>query len=154
MRMKGWILARLLHSAARRRLSRPIRRSAAEAAHESVDRRIPIADNRAMRWRRLLGAAPLLALVLGCHTLHFQLADPALQADEPIRDRKSYLLFGLVSLDRRVDVSRYCPYGVAAIREQTSFVDGLITFPLLGLWSLRSSWYYCLQPGEVQWHDG
>ena len=60
-----------------------------------------------------------------------------------VHERKSYFLWGLVPT-QEIDVSERCPAGVAAIREQTSFTDGLMTFVFVGIWQLRSTWYYCL----------
>ena len=63
-----------------------------------------------------------------------------------VYDRKSFFLWSLVP-SREVDVSHYCPAGVAAIREETRFTDGLLAFITLGIWQPRSSWYYCLGGG-------
>ena len=40
-----------------------------------------------------------------------------------------------------VDVRAICPAGVAAIKEQTTFVDGLLTIITLNIYSPRSSYY-------------
>ena len=78
----------------------------------------------------------------GCHTMHFEVSsDPH---ERVVYDRKSFFLWGLVPT-REVDVSAHCPGGVAAIREETRFSDGLLEFVTLGIWQPRSSWYYCLR---------
>jgi len=88
-----------------------------------------------------LALALLRILSSGCHTMRFEVAD------EPhgrvVYDRKSFFLWGLAPT-REVDVSAYCPAGVAAIREETRFSDGFFGFVTLGIWQPRSSWYYCL----------
>jgi hypothetical protein len=70
-------------------------------------------------------------------------------SDEPhaevVYDRKSFFLWGLVPT-KKVDVSRFCPGGVAVIREETRFSDGFFQAITLGIYEPRSSWYYCLEP--------
>ena len=83
-----------------------------------------------------------LCALPGCHTVRFDLSP-----QNPSRveyERKSFFFWGLVPANKQVDVRKHCPAGVAAIGEQTSFTDGLITLLFLGIWELRSSWYYCL----------
>ena len=86
----------------------------------------------------------VLSVIAGCHTIRFDLSDQ--HESRVVHERKSFFFWGLVPGDRVVDVRQRCPDGAAAIREQTSFTDGLFTFLFLGIWDLRSSWYYCL-PG-------
>ena len=61
-----------------------------------------------------------------------------------VNETNSYFFWGLVPTVR-VDVLEKCPYGAVAI------VDGApgrrIWFPTFGLWSQRSTTYYCRQPG-------
>jgi hypothetical protein len=87
----------------------------------------------------------LLAVVCAglsaCHTMHFEITDEP-HAEE-VYDRKHYFLGGLVPTVE-VDVRDHCPHGIAAVREEQTFVDGLLELPTLGIWSPRSSWYYCL----------
>ena len=84
----------------------------------------------------------VLVILSGCHTIRFDLSNQ--QGTTVVHERKSFFLWGLVPGNRMVDVRTKCPGGAAAIREQTSFTDGLFTFLFLGIWELRSSWYYCL----------
>jgi hypothetical protein len=60
-----------------------------------------------------------------------------------VYDRKAFFVWGLAPT-KEVDVATHCPYGVAAIREETTFVDGLLGLVTLGIYQPRSSWYYCL----------
>lgn len=76
----------------------------------------------------------------GCHTMRFQVSDTP--HDKVVYDRKAYFLWGLAPT-KKVDVLTHCPAGVTAIREQTTFVDGLCSLFTLGLYEPRSSWYYC-----------
>lgn len=78
---------------------------------------------------------------LGCHTMRFEVSSEP--PTHEMHHRKSFFLWGLTPT-REVDVSEYCPYGVAAIREQTSFSDGFFGVITLGIWQPRSSWYACL----------
>lgn len=83
-------------------------------------------------------------VTIGCHTMRFEVSRGP--QGEVVYDRKSFFLWGLVPT-KEVDVSRYCPAGVTAIREETRFSDGLLSAITLGIWEPRSSWYYCLEPG-------
>jgi hypothetical protein len=90
----------------------------------------------------------IIGLLSGCHTIRFDLSIQ--RETKVVHERKSFFLWGLVPSNREVDVRTRCPAGAAAIREQTSFTDGLFTVLFLGIWELRSSWYYCLPPnGEA-----
>ena len=51
-------------------------------------------------------------------------------------------VFGLAPTVK-VDVRRHCPHGVVAVREEITFLDGLFANLTLGIWTPRSSWYYC-----------
>lgn len=104
--------------------------------------------------RALLAVAAALALSLAssaCHTMRFELTDaePAdgTDAGEPpasasVYHRRSFFAWGLAPT-MEVDVAKYCPHGALAIREQTTFVDGLCAAVTLGIWEPRSSWYTC-----------
>lgn len=67
-----------------------------------------------------------------------------------VHHRNSFFFWGLAPTVV-VDVSLYCPAGVAAIREETTVVDYLLlTVPTLGIYQPRSAWYYCLAaPAET-----
>jgi hypothetical protein len=79
-----------------------------------------------------------------CHTFHFQVSrepyDP-----KPIIDRKTFWVFAWFPTFE-VDVRAICPAGVAAIEEQTTFTDGLLTILTLNIYSPRTSYYYCKLP--------
>jgi len=94
--------------------------------------------------------AALLAIALislaGCHTMRFELTSE--RAATVVTERKSYFLWGLAPTVE-VDVLNKCPAGAAAIRERTTFVDGLMSVPTLGIWSPRSTTYYCRAPRSV-----
>jgi hypothetical protein len=90
----------------------------------------------------------LLVLVVGlsgCHTMRFEVSNEPHQ--RVVFHRKSFFFWGLAPT-REVDVSVYCPAGVAAIREQTQLSDGFFDLITLGIWEPRSSWYYCLDEGD------
>lgn len=88
---------------------------------------------------RLLAGTAVLASA-GCHTMHFELRDEP-NADV-VYERKHFYFWGLTPTIE-VDMRKHCPNGVIAVREETTFVDGLCELPTLGIWSPRSSWYYC-----------
>lgn len=87
--------------------------------------------------------AALLLAIPGCHTMRFDVSDEP--HTEVVFDRKSFWVFGWFP-NREVDVSRFCPDGVAAIREETRFSDGFFRLITIGIWTPRSSWYHCLAP--------
>jgi hypothetical protein len=97
----------------------------------------------------LRGAALLLAAATssGCfvpegrHTMRFRLVDEPVGA--VVSDTHSYFLWGLVpTVD--VDVLEKCPYGAVAVVDGTPGLHAWV--PTLGLWSRRSTMYYCRQP--------
>lgn len=59
-----------------------------------------------------------------------------------VHDRKSFFLGGLVPT-RSIDVSEHCPEGAVAVSEETTFVDGLLGFFTLSIYTPRSSTYHC-----------
>ena len=87
--------------------------------------------------------------VAGCHAMRFNVSDTP--HEKVVYERKSYFLGGLFTT-QNVDVSTRCPHGVAAVREETTFTDGVLGILAGGLWQPRSSLYFCLpQPkGAVQ----
>jgi len=90
-----------------------------------------------------LVAGGLIVALAGCHTMRFELVNEP--AAHVITEHKSYFLWGLApTVD--VDVLEKCPNGAAALREQTTFLDGLAGLPTLYIWNLRSTKYYCRGP--------
>ena len=97
--------------------------------------------------RSLVTLLLLLVAMSGCHTMRFEVSnEPHTQI---VSHRKSFFFWGLTPR-REMDVTQFCPDGVAAIREQTRFSDGLFSVMTLGIWQPRSSWYYCLGRGSGQ----
>jgi len=102
-------------------------------------------SNRATR----IVAIAVLATVAfsGCHTLRFEIVDAP--HTKVVHHRKSFYVAGLFPRQSQVDVSRHCPHGVSRVREQTTSDDAIVSVATLGIWTPRSSWYYCLPgPGE------
>jgi hypothetical protein len=89
---------------------------------------------------RLALTVGLSVVAAGCHTMRFELADEP--ATTIVTERKSYFLWGLAPTVE-VNVLERCPNGAAAVREETTFLDGLMSVPTLGIWSPRSTKYYC-----------
>ena len=95
-----------------------------------------------MRLQDLLWLIAVLAVMAlpACHTMRFELAnEPSARI---IVERKSYYLWGLAPT-KTVDVRQRCPHGAVAVMEETTFVDGLLSLPTLGIWEPRSSTFYC-----------
>jgi hypothetical protein len=59
-----------------------------------------------------------------------------------VTERHSYFFWGLVPT-AHVDVLEKCPAGVVAIREAPGETGALAWVPTLGLWSSRSTTYFC-----------
>jgi Bor protein len=76
----------------------------------------------------------------GCHTIRLDISK-APSAQQPIVDRKTFWFFGASRQD--VDVRAFCPDGVAAIEEETTFTDGLFGNLTLGIYTPRTSYYWC-----------
>ena len=99
-----------------------------------------------MTARRFGIAVAIASLLLSaCHTMRFEVADGP--EGEVVHDRKSFWLGGLVNT-QHVDVSQFCPNGAVAVREETTFVDGLIGFVTLSIYTPRSSYYHCAAGGQ------
>jgi hypothetical protein len=98
-----------------------------------------------MRERRTFALIAFLAVMSGCHTMQFEVAN--VDHDRVVDARNSFFFWGL-SPDVAIDVSQYCPAGVAAVREQTTFRDILLGVVTLGIWQPRSSSYFCLPEVE------
>jgi hypothetical protein len=97
--------------------------------------------------RRTAAKLALIAGILasaGCHTFHFDVSD-APYDPTPVVDRKTFWIFAMFPL-RLVDVRAFCPEGVSAIEEKTTFSDGLYTSLTLGIYAPRTSYYYCRLP--------
>lgn len=98
--------------------------------------------------RRRVSAAIALGIVftlLGCHTMRFEVGTG--QVGQVVHDRKSFFIGGLVPT-KNVDLAAFCPNGAVTIEEETTFVDGLLSFFTLSIYTPRSSTYYCA--AEVQ----
>lgn len=90
--------------------------------------------------KRIVLTLLLVGALAGCHTMRFDISPDA--SAPPISDMKSYFLFGLVPT-RQIDLAQYCPNGTAAIVEETTFLDGFCGLITLGIWTPRTSRYYC-----------
>lgn len=93
---------------------------------------------------RLLRLALLLvvmSLVPGCHTLYIQVAEGV--PTHAVRDKQQYFLWGLTP-QKEIDVGERCPGStMVAIREDTTADDVLGAVVTLGVWTPRTTWYYC-----------
>ena len=95
-------------------------------------------------------AAPFVAglavMLAGCfapeggHTMRFELVQEPYAA--VITNRKSYFFWGLVPTVK-VDVLKKCPYGAVAIVDGSDPRGGMVWIPTFGLWSRRTTTYYC-----------
>ncbi len=79
----------------------------------------------------------------GGHTMRFELvAEPA---GAVVTEAKSFFFWGLVPT-ARVDVLEKCPYGAVAVVDGSEPAGMRVGLPTLGLWSRRSTTYYCRRP--------
>jgi hypothetical protein len=65
-----------------------------------------------------------------------------------VTERQSYFFWGLVPTARN-DVLERCPTGVVAIRQSPGDTGALAWMPMLGLWSRRSTTYFCRAEATV-----
>lgn len=100
-----------------------------------------------MKARRLVTALLVAAVPLAaaCHTMHFEVGDGP--AGVVVKDRKTYWIGGLAPT-QRVDVAQFCPNGAVGITEETTFVDGLLSFVTLSIYTPRSTYYHCSAGGQ------
>jgi hypothetical protein len=93
----------------------------------------------------------IAASALGCsfvpegrHTMRFDLVQEPIGA--VVTERKSYFFWALAPTVE-VDVLDKCPYGAVAIVDGSEPTSSVATWiPTLGLWSGRSTTYYCRRP--------
>ncbi len=82
-----------------------------------------------------------------CHTIKFEVE--SVPHEKVVEDTNWFFVEGLFPT-RDIDVSLKCPSGTAAIKEQTTFRDGFISFISLGIATPRSVWYYCLPEKRLE----
>ena len=95
--------------------------------------------------RRLSAIVVIAAsLMLGaCHTIRFEVGSSPVS--RVVHQRKAFFLWGLVPT-REVDLGSLCADGTVAVREDATFGDGFLDLITLGIYSPRTSWYYCAGP--------
>jgi hypothetical protein len=77
--------------------------------------------------------------------MKFNIQEPSGPAGlERVTDRNHFFLWGLVPT-KTEDARGRCPNGVEAIREETNFVDGIAQLFTIGIWSPRSTTYFCMK---------
>lgn len=104
----------------------------------------PLARSSSSNAAFLLAAATLLCgcfVPEGRHTMRFDLAHEP--AGAVVTKTNSYFFWGLLPTVR-IDVLEKCPHGAVAIVDGTEGAHAW--FPTLGLWTRRSTTYYCRQP--------
>lgn len=79
-------------------------------------------------------------------TIRFDLARGPVGAE--VTERRSYFFWGLVPT-ARTDVLEVCPAGAVAIRQSPGETGALAWVPTLGLWSSRTTTYFCRAPEQV-----
>ena len=81
----------------------------------------------------------------GGHRMRFDLAQE--RAGPILVEHHSFFFWGLVPT-AKINVLEKCPLGVIAIKEGKSAGARLSWLPTLGLWSRRSTTYYCRAGAE------
>jgi len=87
--------------------------------------------------------ATLVVSTAACHGMRFQVSHSA--ATAPVEDRKTFLFWSLYPT-QVVQVNQICPDGVSQIVEETRFSDVMLALVTLGIYTPRTSWYYCRIP--------
>ncbi len=81
-----------------------------------------------------LALAGLLASP-ACFT-HLYTTDPAAaDAEEVYKQRHNHFLFGLISKDEALDLTKLCPSGALQVEDKHTFVNQLLGGLTLGIWS-------------------
>ena len=102
-----------------------------------------------MGWKSTARVA-LAALCLAssaCHTIRFDISHAPMAA-QPIEVRKSFFWWSLYPT-MEIDMLTYCPDGTGRIEEETTFSDGLLDLLTLGIYTPRTSYYYCRLPAPT-----
>ena len=93
---------------------------------------------------RLLASLVTLLFLSGCHKIRFDVSPNP--SPIPITERKSYYLFGLTPT-RHIDLATHCPKGTAAVVEETTVGDRILGLITLGIYTPRTTHYYCVVEG-------
>ena len=120
---------------------------------DRIDVSCRVAASHAVRKARkaelLMAAMTMLSACFvpeGRHTMRFELTQEPPGA--VVSETNSYFFWGLAPTVR-VDVLDKCPYGAVAIVDGSD-AGGATWVPTLGLWSRRTTAYYCRQPPVSQ----
>lgn len=89
----------------------------------------------------LLCAGLLMVTLQGCHTMRFELENT--RHEKVVEETNWFYMFGWFP-SREINVAQKCPAGAAALKEKTTFTDGIIELFTIGIVSPKSAWYYCL----------
>jgi hypothetical protein len=79
-------------------------------------------------------AAAVLALA-GCHTVRYDAG--RVPSDRRYEKTVHFFVWGLAPAERRVDLDKACPEGVARFRNDVTFAGWVATVATAGLWSPR-----------------
>lgn len=96
--------------------------------------------------------AGLVLLLSGCigpgnrQTMRFNLVREPVATQ--VTERRSYYFWGLLPT-AYTDVSEFCPAGAVAIRQEPGESGVLAWLPTLGLWSSRTTTFFCRAPGPA-----
>lgn len=99
--------------------------------------------------RLALGLVAWSACVLlvgpGCNSLRFDFANVPVKVlhGRDIRTIQERNAFFFRLGTEKVDISTKCPYGIAALEENTTGIDGFLAAITLGIYTPRSVVYYC-----------
>lgn len=98
-----------------------------------------------MRMRGLAAVAAALCLT-GCYTVRYQSKLQGGGAEQ--EQRGDFFLWGLVGTET-VQLKQLCPQGASSWKSQTTFVDALLTFITIGIYSPRHVFVQCA--GGTSW---
>jgi hypothetical protein len=83
----------------------------------------------------------------GCHTIRFDVTHEPVSG-APIEDRKAFYWWGTYP-ELRIDMRTICPNGVKRIEEMTTFTDGVFNAITLGIYTPRTSLYWCREAPQA-----
>ena len=89
---------------------------------------------------RALALVLVVVAMTGCHTMRFGVEDG--HAHNVVKERRNFYFWGLTP-ELQIDVSRHCPSGAVAVKDEQTFVDGLLSLITLGIYAPRTSEYHC-----------
>jgi len=98
-----------------------------------------------------IGMAVLFVFVVGCYTHTYHIGGGAPNGPIVYQDQwVNHWLFGIISTEPDVDISKLCPSGKATIVDQHTFLNGLVAFFIGIVYSPTTITVRCAGGGKAE----